>query len=61
MFINREDYYQTPGEEGPANGLSKSDIIIAKHRNGPTGAITLMFNKNISRFQDAEKVHVVPH
>ena len=61
MFINREDYYQTPNEDTPSNGLSKSDIIIAKHRNGPTGAVTLMFNKHISRFQDAEKVHVVPH
>ena len=28
--------------------------------NGPTGTVTLMFNKTISRFQDAEKAHVVP-
>ena len=32
-----------------------ADIIIAKHRNGPTGVIELFFNDNFVSFQNLEK------
>jgi replicative DNA helicase len=36
----------------------KSELInvnIAKHRNGPTGIVKLLFEKRYSRFQDEQK------
>ena len=55
MFIHREDVYVTeeewnqvrPGQEYPRN---VAEIIIAKHRKGPTGSIRLEFIDNLVRF-----------
>ena len=57
MFIYRDDYYYTekdwqeqhPDETYPA-GIA--DIIIAKHRNGPTGEIKLHFIAKSAKFKD---------
>jgi replicative DNA helicase len=47
MFIFREEYYNResvrPGE---------ADIIIAKHRNGPVGEITLTFQNQYPKFMN---------
>jgi replicative DNA helicase len=32
---------------------NQADVIIAKHRNGPTGTISLYFEKSITKFMDA--------
>ena len=56
MFIHREDVYTTqeeweqtrPGQEYPKN---MAEIIIAKHRKGPTGSIRLEFVDNLVRFE----------
>jgi len=57
-FIYREEYYyQTeddwrkdhPDEEYPAGIAS---IILAKHRNGPIGEVTLRFIPKYSRFEN---------
>src|ERR687897_806763 len=40
MFIYREDYYD---KESERQGIA--EIHIAKHRNGPTGKIDLLFNQ----------------
>ena len=55
MFIHREDVYVTeeewnqahPNREYPKN---IAEIIIAKHRKGPTGSILLEFIDNLVRF-----------
>lgn len=48
MFIHRPFYVtKDPADEG------KGEIIIAKHRNGPTGNIPLTFKDTIVRFFDA--------
>lgn len=41
MFLYRDDYYNPESSEKP-NIL---EIIIAKHRNGPTGKVELFFNR----------------
>ena len=55
MFIHREDVYTTEeewtqthlGQDYPRN---IAEIIIAKHRKGPTGSIRLEFVDNLVRF-----------
>ncbi|MFA6618984.1 MAG: replicative DNA helicase [Candidatus Neomarinimicrobiota bacterium] len=48
MFVHRQHYYsKDPADEG------KAEMIISKHRNGPTGSIPLSFKNNIVRFFDA--------
>ncbi len=46
-FIFREEYYKQTEEN-----FNKAEIIIAKQRNGPTGAVTLTFIKELTRFED---------
>jgi replicative DNA helicase len=30
-----------------------AEIIVAKHRNGPTGDVQLIFQKNLAKFMNA--------
>lgn len=32
---------------------NRADLIIAKHRNGPTGIVSLHFEKSLTKFSDA--------
>jgi replicative DNA helicase len=48
MFIYRDEYY-TKGESTRAG---EADIIIAKHRNGAVGDITLTFQSDYPRFMN---------
>jgi replicative DNA helicase len=47
MFIHREDYYD---KESPRAG--ECDLIVAKHRGGPTDTITVAAQLHFSRFVD---------
>jgi replicative DNA helicase len=47
IFIYREDYYDRESER---RGLA--DLYIAKHRNGPTGMVTLKFLESNTQFID---------
>lgn len=53
-FLFREDYYTK--EITIDENTSKTELIIAKHRNGPTATIDLIFRRNTSTFVNAEKV-----
>lgn len=48
MFLYRDSIYNE-ATEFP----NQADIIVAKHRNGPTGTISLYFNEQLTKFQDA--------
>jgi len=52
MFIYREDYYKRD-EEGFNNPVSPTELLISKHRNGPTGRVNLMFLKKYGEFNSA--------
>lgn len=47
VLLHREDAYEP---ESPRAG--EADFIIAKHRNGPTGKVTVAFQGHYSRFVD---------
>jgi replicative DNA helicase len=47
LLLHREDLYE---RESPRAG--EADFIVAKHRNGPTGEITVAFQGHYSRFVD---------
>jgi replicative DNA helicase len=49
MFIYRDDYYN---EDSVVPGLA--EVIIAKHRNGPTGKVDLVFRGQFTRFDSHE-------
>ena len=51
MFLYRDEYYNREKSEKP--GIA--EIIVAKHRNGPTGSIELMFRKELTRFENLER------
>ena len=54
-FIYREDYYN------PETDRKKiTDILIKKHRNGPTGGIELFFDNEKQRFRPIDKKHHDP-
>jgi replicative DNA helicase len=60
MFIYREDVYLKPDEwqernpdrPGGQHPSGLAQIIVAKHRNGPTGTITVRFRDRTASFQD---------
>ena len=49
-FLYREDYY-TPETENK----NITEVIIAKHRNGPVDTVKLFFHKQFTRFADLAK------
>ncbi len=49
MFIYRDELYN-PDTERP----HIADILVAKHRNGPTGTMQLFFRERLAQFLDAE-------
>lgn len=49
-FIYREDYYNPETDR-----KNITDILIKKHRNGPTGNVELYFDKERQRFKSLDK------
>ncbi len=51
MFIYREDMVKENSEK-----KNIADVIVAKHRNGPTDSIPLYFRKELTKFENLEVV-----
>ena len=49
-FLYREDYYDPETEK-----KNITELIVAKHRNGPTGKVEFYFQKEFSKFVSIEK------
>ncbi|HXW96842.1 MAG TPA: replicative DNA helicase [Gemmatimonadales bacterium] len=49
LFIHRPEMYEQMDKDGNSNE-GKAELIVAKHRNGPTGALDLYFHKQFTRF-----------
>jgi replicative DNA helicase len=52
MFIYRDEMYNADTEL-----KNIADILVAKHRHGPTGTVQLFFRKQLAQFVDAEVYH----
>ena len=48
MLVHRHDYYN----KDESDRVGEADIIVAKHRNGPTKTIVVAFQGHYSRFVD---------
>jgi replicative DNA helicase len=57
-FIHREAYYDRSDEKSE-DEKAKSEIILAKQRNGPTGTVHLNFVARFTRFDDPDTTHTV--
>lgn len=53
MFIYRPDQYEKDTAK-----QNIAEIIVAKHRNGPTGVVELVFFNHLAKFADAETRYV---
>jgi replicative DNA helicase len=53
-FIHREYYYNRDEED-----KAKSEIIVAKQRNGPTDTVVLNFISEFTRFENRDSSHAV--
>ncbi len=51
-FLYREDYYNPESER-----KNIMDVLIKKHRNGPTGAVELYFDRNKQRIRSIDSSH----
>jgi replicative DNA helicase len=52
MFIYRADMYRNIIEVEENADENAAELILAKHRNGPTGTIKLAFHKQYTRFDN---------
>jgi replicative DNA helicase len=50
MFLYRPEYYYGPVDKDGNSLEGKSELVIAKQRNGPTGTVELYFHKDYTRF-----------
>ena len=57
-FIHRESYYNRTEEMSEAD-KAKSEIIVAKQRNGPTDTVHLNFIAKYTRFDNPDSEHAV--
>jgi replicative DNA helicase len=53
MFLYRDEYYHEDSEK-----KNIGEVIIAKHRNGPTGTVELVWKKEFTKFLNKENIRV---
>ena len=54
IFLHREDYY--PEDKTPEN-IGKARVIIAKQRSGPTGAISMQWQGEYTKYMEVDYVN----
>ena len=59
MLLYRPDYYKKKEEAGPVainpDLSERAEVIVAKHRNGPTGVAVLGFQSAYARYRNAKE------
>ncbi|MDR2431620.1 MAG: replicative DNA helicase [Candidatus Margulisbacteria bacterium] len=54
LFVHRQSYYALGGQSED----NSAQIIVAKHRNGRTGTVNLIFRKELTKFVNSASVEV---
>jgi replicative DNA helicase len=70
LFVYREEYYfllKNPEPDEPAKisewqteydkVKGKAEVLVSKHRHGPTGVVNLAFNKELTSFANLAARH----
>ena len=55
MFLYRPEYYFGPVDKDGNSLEGKSELMVAKQRNGPTGVVNLYFHKAYTRFDSVTR------
>ena len=53
-FIHRPEYYRITEDEKGNSLVGIAEIIVAKHRNGPTGIANMRFDNEYARFKNLD-------
>ena len=53
-FIHRPEYYRITEDERGNSLVGVAEIIVAKHRNGPTGIANMRFDHEYARFKNLD-------
>ena len=53
LFLHRERHHDPDDDEQPRN-VFKTQLTVAKQRNGPTGMVNLMFVPEYAHFDNLE-------
>jgi len=56
MFIHRDDYQKSTSDRGDNSAPVEAEILIEKHRNGPTGYVKLHFDKEKTSFDSIDRM-----
>lgn len=54
-FIHRPEYYRITEDEKGNSLIGMAEIIVAKHRNGPTDIVKLRFDNEYARFANLDE------
>ncbi|MFQ6032812.1 MAG: replicative DNA helicase [Candidatus Zixiibacteriota bacterium] len=57
IFVYRPEFYGIEKFRDGAPSQGVAEIIVSKHRNGPTGDLRLTFIKDYARFENMEFIH----
>ena len=57
LFIFREDVYKRTGEDEGGEPSGRTELIVGKQRNGPTGNVPVVFIKRYARFENLSREH----
>ncbi len=61
MFLYRPEYYHGPTDKEGNSLEGRAEVIIGKQRNGATGTVSLMFQKEFTRFENFSPRNDGPH
>ena len=60
LFVHRPEYYDINKDNEGQDLKGKAQIIIAKHRKGGTGTVTLKFRGEYTRFENLDDKAIAP-